>query len=99
MIGPEAIKALAFCLLAFCAAGCGGSGPSIPPADETQFSEDALILAAREATGPHIPADAAAQHDRDLTAIRAKYPAVKEVHAFPGFVLTDISVGLKLSAP
>ncbi|GAB4453817.1 MAG: hypothetical protein OHK0029_07370 [Armatimonadaceae bacterium] len=56
------------------------------------YSEDAVILASREASGAWIPAEVAAQRDADLKQIRAKYPNLTEIHARPVAMLNDLLV-------
>jgi hypothetical protein len=55
-----------------------------------------LVLAARDASGPGIPAATAAAVDADLTAIRGQVSGVKDVHARP---LDDLKSLLAYVAP
>jgi hypothetical protein len=82
-----------------CGGGGGGSGTVISRTNRAQFSEDAIILAARTATGPWIPADTTAEIDQDLHAIRAANPQVTDVHAFPDFDLNVLIFAVKTTSP
>src|SRR5258706_16137368 len=88
-----------------CLSGCGGGGAGggqgamITSANRAQYSEDAIILAARTATSPWIPTETTAAIDQDLRSIRAKYPQVTDIHAFPDYDLTNLIIAVKTSAP
>ena len=71
----------------------------ITRSNRAQFSEDAIILAARTAASPWIPTDTTAAIDQDLRSIRAKYPQVTEIHAFPDYNLSNLIIAVKTSAP
>ena len=91
--------------------GCGGGGsdnddPAPPTADsfisratEGSFSDDAKILATREASGAFVPLDVARAFDADLSRIRSAYPGVTDVHARPAFVPKNLLLIVKSSAP
>lgn len=101
--------AAAVALLMAGATGCGGgkttrpgsvasSGP-ITRANESTVSEDAAILATRQATSAFVSLDAARAIDTDLAAMRALYPAFVSVHARPRFVTKTLLVTIKPAAP
>lgn len=75
-----------------------GNGP-ITRSDEDAISNDAKILASRQATSAFVPLADARAIDADLAAIRAAYPAVAGVRARPDFAPTEIIVNVKYSAP
>jgi hypothetical protein len=84
--------------------GCGGGGSEpaevvITQANASTFSEDAKLLAAREADGAWISAEDAASFDADLQRIRGQYPIVNTIHARRTYSLTDLMVGIKLTTP
>jgi hypothetical protein len=57
-----------------------------------------MILAARQASTPWIPSDAAAAFDRDLQTIRTRYPVLTDVHARSDYVRTDLLVAVSNNA-
>jgi hypothetical protein len=71
----------------------------ITEANAESFTQDALILVARLASGPWLSVQIASMVDTDLHRIRTRCPAVAEVHALPDFILTELSLGLDLDAP
>jgi hypothetical protein len=102
--------AAAFGATAILLAGCGGGGsggmsPAAPSggmvtrASEGNYSTDALILAARGASGPRIPVADATAVDTDLRAIRAQVPGLKDVHARPLDDLKSLLVYVAPDAP
>ena len=91
--------------LALFVTGCGGGSDSGTPSKTTSgavtsrsegnYSQDALILAAKRSQDVLISADEAKQIDADLTKIRAAVPAVKDVHAFSDFELHTVIADVK----
>ena len=71
----------------------------ITPSNVGNFSLDALILAARLAQEPWLSAETAATLDADLEQIRARFPQLQEVHAWPDNPMTELSITLDLDAP
>ena len=85
-------------------AACHGMGTRPPRGAITsdnaaRFSEDATILAARVAVGPWLCGQRAAKFDRDLKRIRARFPAVTDIHALPDFALDQILIEVDTRAP
>ena len=97
------IISIAIAAFAF-SSGCGSGGvpkegAMITRANRSLYSDDAMILAARQATSPWIPADAAAAFDRDLRTIRSRYPVLTAVHARADYVRTDLLIAVSNTAP
>jgi hypothetical protein len=105
-------KLVRFTAVAACAAalsifmGCGGGGGggvtsenAINQINKAAFTDDAIVLAQRITSGPWIPTSVTSAFDQDLAKIRVKYAQLKEVHAFPDFVLTDLIVSIKRTSP
>jgi hypothetical protein len=85
------------------AMGCGGGGGgrsqlNVTRGNAPSFTEDALILAARQADGPWLSADLAGEIDTDIQRIRQQYPQVTDVHALPDFVLNQLIVACETDA-
>lgn len=84
-------------------AGCGSGGgisDAITPLTESRYTDDAKVLAVRLAgDSPWISATLAGAFDADMSRIRSAYPAVKDIHTFPGFVLNELIFDVNLNAP
>ncbi len=57
-------------------------------------SEDAIVLASRQAREPEISSAKAKEIEGDLRNIREEYPRLEEIHARPAFALNEMLVGL-----
>jgi len=95
-----------FAALLLCAlmiqTGCGGGGGiqnRLTRANNTFFSDDAKVLAIREASGVWLDADHIALFDRDLARIRHIYPYLDSIHAFPPFPMDQLWVSVKKGTP
>lgn len=67
----------------------------ITAANRDAFSEDAVVLAIREARGVKVSAEAAERFDKDLELIRKGYPRLAGIDARPAFVMDEMLVGLR----
>jgi hypothetical protein len=82
--------------------GCGGGGGiqnRLTRANNTFFSDDAKVLAIREASGVWLDADQIALFDRDLARIRQIYPYLGPIHTFPPFPMDQVWVAVKKGTP
>ncbi len=106
----EVLGMLAIGSLAFSLAGCGsGSSTSanntaannsfVTRSSSGNFSQDALILAARESTDAWIRTDVATERDADLSKIRQKFPVTTDLHALPDGNMRDTLVAVFKDAP
>jgi hypothetical protein len=104
------VAILAVSSLAFVFAGCGSGsststnngGPNSPfvtRSSSGNFSQDALILAARESTDAWIRTDVATEREADLKKIRQQFPVTTDLHALPDGAMRDTLVSVLKDAP
>ncbi len=75
------------------------AGSVISRATENTLTDDAKVLATRQATGAFVSLDQARAFDADLAKIRAAYPGVGEVHARLAYEPKSLLVIVKSTAP
>src|SRR3712207_2081917 len=81
------------------AAGQGPEDLVITTSNAGNFTQDAIILAARVARGPWLSVEAATGFDTDLARIRERHPELQDVHARPDTTMTELMLALDLDAP
>lgn len=101
---------LAVSSLAFIYAGCGSgssnstnnggaNSPFVTRSSSEDFSQDALVLAARESTDAWISTNVATEREEDLKKIREQFPVTVDLHALPDGEMRDTLVSVFKDAP
>lgn len=103
-----ALTALGLLALTMGCGSGGGTSTGVTPGptsgfvtrtNEPSFSEDAVILALRVATGAWLSADQARAFDTDINRIRQQVPAVARIRARADFVPRDLLVTVNPGTP
>jgi hypothetical protein len=102
----QIVAILAVGSIAFVFTGCGSGSstsmndggsntiPFVTRSSSGNFSQDALILAARESTDAWIRTDVATERDAELKTIREKFPVTADLHARPDGEMRDTLVSV-----